>query len=126
MDRPYAGLKVADEDRAAARRYAAAIEWSAGDDVSVATVSDIPNPHAHGATREAAVRAAGEVTALWIAGAREPGISVPQPRFPAQVGGPARVVPLAPSKIPIGKGRSPSPSAPCDTHILTSQAMSCP
>jgi predicted RNase H-like HicB family nuclease len=83
MDRPYAELEVTDEDRTAAGRYAAVIEWSDADDIYVATVPDIPNLHTHGATREAAVTAADEVTALWIAGARETEIAVPPPRFSA-------------------------------------------
>ena len=59
------------------------IEWSDGDGVYVVTVPDIPNLHTHGATREAAATAADEVVALWIAGAREPAIPVPPPRFSA-------------------------------------------
>jgi hypothetical protein len=51
---PYGEIAVTDEDRAAARRYAAVIEWSDRDGVYVATVPDIPNLHTHGATREAA------------------------------------------------------------------------
>lgn len=83
MDRPYAELEATDEDRAAASRYAAVIEWSDADEVYVATVPDIPNLHTHGSTREAAATAADEVTALWIAGARETHVPVPSPRFSA-------------------------------------------
>jgi predicted RNase H-like HicB family nuclease len=83
VDRPYAELKVTDEDRAAASRYAAVIEWSDRDGVYVATVPDIPNLHTHGTTREAAATATDEVVALWIAGARETDIPVPPPRFSA-------------------------------------------
>lgn len=83
MDRSYGELEVKDEDRAAASRYAAVIEWSELDCVYVATVPDIPNLHTHGATREAAATAADEVTALWIAGARETEVAVPPPRFSA-------------------------------------------
>lgn len=82
MDAPYGELKVTNEDRAAASRYAAVIEWSAPDGVYVVTVPDIPNLHTHGTTREAAA-AADEGTALWIAGAREIAIPVPLPRFSA-------------------------------------------
>src|SRR5215207_9303932 len=53
MDRAYGELEVTDEDRAAASRYAAVIEWSDTDGVYVVTVPDIPNLHTHGATREA-------------------------------------------------------------------------
>jgi predicted RNase H-like HicB family nuclease len=83
MDRAYGELEVTDEDRAAASRYAAVIEWSDTDGVYVVTVPDIPNLHTHGATREAAATAADEVVALWIAGARETAIPVPPPRFSA-------------------------------------------
>ena len=83
MDRPYAELAVTDEDRAVASRYAAVIEWSDTDGVYVVTVPDIPNLHTHGVTREAAATAADEVTALWIAGARETKIAIPPPRFSA-------------------------------------------
>lgn len=83
MDRPYATLEVTAEDRLAASRYAAVIEWSALDGVYVTTMPDIPNLHTHGATREAAATAADEVTALWLAGARETDVSVPPPRFSA-------------------------------------------
>jgi DNA-binding transcriptional regulator YiaG len=83
VDRPYAELEVTDEDRAAASRYAAVIEWSDADEIYVATVPDIPNLHSHGSTREAAATAADEVAALWIAGARETAIPVPPPRFSA-------------------------------------------
>ncbi|MDF3041358.1 MAG: hypothetical protein K0Q71_4064 [Thermomicrobiales bacterium] len=83
MDRSSAELDVTDEDRAAASRYAAVIEWADVDGIYVATVPDIPNLHTHGATREAAATAADEVTALWIAGARETEIPVPPPRFSA-------------------------------------------
>ena len=82
MDRSSAELDVTDEDRAAASWYAAVIEWADVDGIYVATVPDIPNLHTHGATREAAATAADEVTALWIAGARETEIPVP-PRFSA-------------------------------------------
>jgi DNA-binding transcriptional regulator YiaG len=83
VDRSSAELDVTDEDRAAASRYAAAIEWADVDGIYVATVPDIPNLHTHGATREAAATAADEVAALWIAGARETEIPVPPPRFSA-------------------------------------------
>lgn len=83
MDRPYATLEVTAEDRLAASRYAAVIEWSDVARVYVATVPDIPNLHTHGATREAAATAADEVTALWMAGARETHVSVPPPRYSA-------------------------------------------
>ena len=83
MDRLAAKLEVTDEDRTAASRYAAVIEWSQVDDVYVVTVPDIPNLHTHGATREAAATAADEVVALWIAGARETTVPVPPPRFSA-------------------------------------------
>lgn len=83
MDRPYGELEVTAEDRAAASRYAAVIEWSEIDKVYVATVPDIPNLNTHGATREAAATAADEVIALWIAGARETAVLVPPPHFSA-------------------------------------------
>lgn len=83
MDRPHAELDVSDEDRTAASRYAAVIEWSDIDGIYVATVPDIPNLHTHGASREAAATAVDEVTALWIAGARETEIPLPPPRFSA-------------------------------------------
>jgi predicted RNase H-like HicB family nuclease len=73
--------KSTDEDRAAASRYAAVIEWSDADGICVATVPDIPNLHTHGATREVAATAADDLTALWIAGARETEIPVPSPRY---------------------------------------------
>lgn len=97
MDRPYGELEVTEADRMAAGRYAAVIEWSEVDRVYVATVPDIPNLHTHGSTREAAAKAADEVTALWIAGARETEIPVPPPRFsalPAAEFDAARVVAL--------------------------------
>ncbi len=83
MDGPYAELVATDEDRAAARRYAAVIEWTETDGVCVATAPDFPNLRTRGATREAAATATDEATALRIAGARETSIPAPPPRFSA-------------------------------------------
>lgn len=83
MDRTHGELAVTDADHLAARRYAVVIEWSDEDGIFIASVPDFPNVHTHGVTREAAVKAVDEVTALWIAGARETGDAVPSPRFSA-------------------------------------------
>ncbi|MFN8592317.1 MAG: type II toxin-antitoxin system HicB family antitoxin [Thermomicrobiales bacterium] len=81
MNFPLDELEVTAADQIAASRYAVVVARSDQDGVFIASAPDIPNLHTHGLTREATAKAADEVIALWIAGAREMGDVVPSPRF---------------------------------------------
>jgi predicted RNase H-like HicB family nuclease len=74
-------IDVGEDDADAALRYALVIEWSPEDDAFVVSVPDIPGLHTHGSTREEAATMGNEAIALWIAGARRTGVSLPPPTF---------------------------------------------
>lgn len=83
MENDVQWLDITQDDIDVALQYAVVIEWSVEDDAFVVSVTDLPDLHTHGATREEAATMANEVIALNIAGARADGSKLPAPRFSA-------------------------------------------
>jgi len=60
-------------------RYPVDLRWSDEDSAWIAEVYDLPGCMADGPTQAAAVKAAAEVTKLWLEVAREEGREIPEP-----------------------------------------------
>ena len=71
------------EEYAAARPYAIVVEWSAEDQVYIATAPDIRGCRTHGSTREEAARMGEEAVALALASHARHGLPMPEHCFTA-------------------------------------------
>ena len=60
-------------------KYPVDLRWSAEDAAWIAEVYDLPGCMADGKTQAAAVKAAAEVTELWLEVARKEGREIPEP-----------------------------------------------
>ena len=61
-------------------RYEVIVYWSAGDEVFIAEVPELPGCAAHGSTPSKALTEAHCAISLWLATAREFGDPIPEPK----------------------------------------------
>jgi predicted RNase H-like HicB family nuclease len=71
--------ELTPEELAAGRCYGMSIDWSAEDEVFLASFPDVPGLVTHGATREAAAAMGDEAIAIWLSVMRGLGQPVPAP-----------------------------------------------